>query len=247
MSDLSRYSRQVVLREVGVNGQQLLRDSSVLVFGLGGLGCAASLYLAGAGIGRLVLADRDRVDRSNLQRQILYSQGDVGRAKTEAAAERLAGFNREVEIEIHEGRLDEDRLATMLRGVDLVLDCTDNFPTRFAINAACVRARKPLVSGAAIRFEGQLAVFDARRADSPCYACLFPDAGEAAERCEEAGILGPVVGSVGNLQALAAIKLLLGLGDEAGTLHLWDALTMDWKRWRVPRDPGCPVCGLHDD
>ena len=132
-------------------------------------------------------------------------------------------------------------------GVDLVLDCTDNFPTRFAINGACVRARKPLVSGAAIRFEGQLAVFDARRADSPCYARLFPDAGEAAERCEEAGILGPVVGSVGNLQALAAIKLLLGLGDEAGTLHLWDALNMDWKRWRVPRDPGCPVCGLHDD
>mgnify|MGYP000383198754 CR=1 FL=1 len=165
----------------------------------------------------------------------------------EAAAERLAGFNREVEIEIHEGRLDEDRLATMLRGVDLALDCTDNFPTRFAINGACVRARKPLVSGAAIRFEGQLAVFDARRADSPCYACLFPDAGEAAERCEEAGILGPVVGSVGNLQALAAIKLLLGLADEAGTLHLWDALNMDWKRWRVPRDPGCPVCGLHDD
>lgn len=247
MSDFSRYSRQVVLREVGVNGQQLLLDSSVLVIGLGGLGSAASLYLAGAGVGRLMLADRDRVDLSNLQRQIAYAQSDVGRPKTEATASRLQAFNREIEIETFEGPLNGDKLATLLRQADVVLDCTDNFPTRFAINAAAVRAGKPLVSGAAIRFEGQLAVFDPRRADSPCYACLFTEDGEEGERCEEGGILGPVVGTIGTMQALAAIKLLLGLGDDSGRLHVWNAMSLEWKHWRVPKDPACAVCGKRHD
>lgn len=243
MTDFSRYSRQVVLREVGVNGQQLLRDSSVLVIGLGGLGSAASLYLAGAGIGRLLIADRDRVEPANLQRQVLYRAEDVGRPKTEAARERLVALNADVQVTPHEGRLEPSRLAEMTAAADVVLDCTDNFPTRFAINAACVRARKPLVSGAAIRFEGQLAVFDPRRADGACYACLFPDAGEAAEACEEAGVLGPVVGTIGSLQALAALKLLLGREAGVNRLQIWNALDMSWRTVSVARDPACKVCG----
>lgn len=242
-ADFSRYSRQVVLREVGVNGQQLLRDSSALVIGLGGLGSAASLYLAGAGIGRLLIADRDRVEPANLQRQVLYRAEDVGRPKTEAACERLGALNAEVQVTAYEGRLEPVRLAGMVAAADVVLDCTDNFPTRFAINAECVRARKPLVSGAAIRFEGQLAVFDARRADGACYACLFPHSGEAAEACEEAGILGPVVGTIGSLQALAALKLLLGREAGVNRLQLWNALDMTWRTVTVARDPACKVCG----
>jgi molybdopterin/thiamine biosynthesis adenylyltransferase len=241
--DFSRYSRQVVLREVGVNGQQLLRDSSALVIGLGGLGSVASLYLAGAGLGRLLLADRDRVEPGNLQRQVLYRAADVGRPKTEAAAERLAALNADVALTPCEGRLEPARLAEMIGAADVVLDCTDNFPTRFAINAACVCAKKPLVSGAAIRFDGQLAVFDARRADGACYACLFPHGGESGETCEEAGILGPVVGTIGSLQALAALKLLLGREAGVNRLQVWNALDMTWRTVTVARDPACKVCG----
>jgi molybdopterin/thiamine biosynthesis adenylyltransferase len=240
--DFSRYSRQVILREVGVHGQQLLRDSAVLVIGLGGLGSVASLYLAGAGVGRLLIADRDRVEPGNLQRQVLYRSEDIGRPKTEAARERLAALDPSVRIEAFEGRLEPARLKAMVEAADVVLDCTDNFPTRFAINAACVRARKPLVSGAAIRFEGQLAVFDARRADGACYACLFPQAGEGQETCEEAGILGPVAGTVGSLQALAALKLLLGRSGDVNRLRIWNALDMSWRTVAVTRDPDCAVC-----
>lgn len=238
MSDFARYARQVVLREVGVNGQQLLRDSSVLVVGVGGLGTVASLYLAGAGVGRLILADRDRVELSNLQRQILYRQADVGRAKTEAARLQIAALNPQVQVELR----DEHTWADAVAQADIVLDCSDNFPTRFAVNAACVRAKKPLVSGAAIRFEGQLAVFDLRRG-GPCYACLYPDAGDAQETCEEAGILGPVVGTVGSLQALVAMKLLLGIGDDAGHLLIWDALAMHARRLKLAVEPECSICG----
>lgn len=241
--DFSRYSRQVILREVGVHGQQLLRDSAVLVIGLGGLGSAASLYLTGAGIGRLLIADRDRVEASNLQRQVLYRQADIGRPKAGAARAHLAALDPAVAIESFEGRLEPQRLAAMVQAADVVLDCTDNFPTRFAINAACVRARKPLVSGAAIRFEGQLAVFDPRRGDGACYACLFPQAGEAQETCEEAGILGPVAGTIGSLQALAALKLLLGRTEDVNRLRIWNALEMNWRTVVFQRDPGCAVCG----
>ena len=237
MNDLNRYSRQILLREVGVHGQQILRDSSALIVGVGGLGSVAAQYLAGAGIGRLVVADRDLVELTNLQRQILYRQGDVGRSKPDAAIAQLAALNPQVKLE----RGDDWQAA--VGSVDVVLDCTDNFPTRFAINQACVRARKPLVSGAAIRFEGQLAVFDARRSDSPCYACLYPAEGEGQETCEEAGVLGPTVGVIGSLQALAALKLLLGLGNDVGMLHRWNALDMNWKVVKVTRDPHCPVCG----
>jgi molybdopterin/thiamine biosynthesis adenylyltransferase len=241
---MARYARQVVLREIGVNGQQVLRDSSALIVGLGGLGTPATLYLAGAGLGRLVLSDFDRVHASNLHRQVLYRAGHVGQDKLDSAREQLEALNSECEIECRTGPLDPAALLDAVRSVDVVLDCTDNFPSRFAINRACVAARKPLVSGAAIRFEGQLAVFDAARG-SACYACLFPSSGgEAQETCEEAGILGPVVGAVGTRQALAALKLLLGLGsDDRGTLWVWDALTDASRRLSIPRDPRCPVCG----
>lgn len=242
MSGLSRYSRQIVLAEVGVNGQQLLRDSTALIVGVGGLGAAAALYLAGAGLGRLLLCDRDRVELSNLQRQVIYRQGDVGRAKIAAAAQHLAELNGECRVETLPGPLLPDALAQAVREVDVVLDCSDNFPTRASVNAACVAARKPLVSGAAIRFEGQLALFDPARG-SACYACLYPQAGETQETCEEAGVLGPAVGTIGSLQALLALKHLLGLGQDAGKLHLWDALQMRWRCLNIPRDPECAVCG----
>lgn len=241
--DLARYSRQIILREVGVHGQTLLRDSSALVLGLGGLGSIAAQYLAAAGVGRLLLADRDRVELSNLQRQILYRQDDLGRSKTDAARAHLAELNPEVKLELHDGESWRGAVAD----ADVVLDCSDNFPTRFEVNEACLGARKPLVSGAAIRFEGQLAVFDARRADSPCYACLYPQQGEAQETCEEAGVLGPAVGVIGSLQALSALKLLLGLGDEVGRLLIWSALDMNWKTLNVPRDPSCAACGARHE
>jgi molybdopterin/thiamine biosynthesis adenylyltransferase len=238
MSDLSRYSRQVILREVGVNGQQLLRDSTALVVGVGGLGSVAAAYLAGAGVGRLVVADRDRLEVSNLQRQVLYRQADIGADKSAAAAAQLRALNPDVEVQSADENSWRDRVAD----ADVVLDCTDNFPARFAVNAACVAARKPLVSGAAIRLEGQLAVFDLRRG-GPCYACLFPDAGDTTETCEEAGILGPVTGVIGSLQALATLKLLLGIGGDAGWLQLWDAREGSWRRLRMTQDPHCPACG----
>lgn len=245
-SDYARYSRQVILREVGVHGQTLLRDSTALMIGCGGLGCAAAPYLAGAGLGRLVLVDDDVVALSNLQRQTLYRQSDVGRPKAEVAATALRALNPQVSIDTQVTRIDAQTLSALLADVDVVLDCGDNFPTRFAVNAACVAARRPLVSGAAIRFEGQLAVFDLRRG-GPCYACLYPQTGgENTETCEEAGVLGPVVGVIGAQQALAALKLLLGLDGEAGVLQLWDARTAQWRRLNIPRDPTCPVCGTPD-
>lgn len=238
MSDFARYSRQVVLREVGVNGQQLLRDSTVLVVGLGGLGSAAAQYLAGAGVGRLVLADRDRVELSNLHRQTLYRQSDVGLSKSVAAQAQLAALNPQSEGLAAEG----EAWRTWVPQADVVLDCTDNFSSRHAINAACAAARRPLVSGAAIRWQGQWAAFDLRQG-GPCYACLYPVEGDEQEACEEAGILGPVVGVIGSLQALAALQILLGRPSPCGRLHLWDARRLDWRSLTIPPDPQCPVCG----
>lgn len=238
MADLSRYARQIVLPEVGVAGQGALRDSRVLLVGLGGLGCPAARYLAGAGIGTLMLADRDRVEHSNLPRQTLYTEADVGRRKVDAAIEHLQQVDRSVQLYgLHSA---EDTLAAVAKA-DVVLDCTDNFEARFALNAACVAARVPLVSGAAIRWQGQVAAFDLRRGGS-CYACLYPNTGAAAEACEDAGIVGPVVGVVGAMQALLALQLLLGHGQVAGYLHSWDAQRGDWRKLKLISDPDCAAC-----
>jgi molybdopterin-synthase adenylyltransferase len=241
MIDLKRYSRQMILPQVDTHGQQALRDSHVLVIGVGGLGSAAALYLAAAGVGRLTLVDRDRVELSNLQRQIAHRHGDIGRPKAESARDSLLALNPELAVTAVNSGLDATLLARLVGAADVVLDCSDNFPTRFALNRACVAARKPLVSGAAIRLEGQVAVF---RPGGPCYQCLYRDeSGEATESCEQAGVLGPLVGVIGSLQALEALKLLLGLGETLdGRLLLFDAARGSFRELKLKRDPACPTC-----
>ncbi|MBU0789831.1 MAG: HesA/MoeB/ThiF family protein [Pseudomonadota bacterium] len=241
MTDLHRYSRQIVLPEVGINGQHILSDSTVLMFGMGGLGSASAAYLAGAGVGRLLIADPDRLEASNLQRQVLYREANLGQRKIDAAAAQLTALNAQINV----SPLLPDAAMARMAEADVVLDGTDRFSARFAINAACVAARKPLISAAAIRFEGQLAVLDPHRRGG-CYACIYPPQGEDAERCEEAGVAGPVVGTVGVMQAWLTLRLLLGLADDAGTLHTWSAERLEWRRMTISRDPSCPVCGHHD-
>jgi len=242
--ELLRYSRQILLAQVDIAGQLRLKDARVLIVGLGGLGSPVALYLAAAGVGELHLADFDQVDLSNLQRQVLHDESRIGQGKVDSALQRLAALNPEVRLVPLREALDADSLAARIAAVDLVLDCSDNFATRAAVNAACVATGRPLVSGAAIRLEGQLSVFDPRRADSPCYHCLYGEGSEAELSCSEAGVLGPVVGLVGSLQALEALKLLAGFGEPlVGRLLLVDAASSRFRELRVRRDPGCPVCG----
>ncbi|HWD34135.1 MAG TPA: molybdopterin-synthase adenylyltransferase MoeB [Pseudomonas sp.] len=246
--ELLRYSRQILLAQVDIDGQLRLKNSRVLIVGLGGLGSPVALYLAAAGVGELHLADFDTVDLTNLQRQVLHDTSSVGLSKVDSALTRLQAINPEVRLLAHRSALDEDSLTAAVQAVDLVLDCTDNFATREAVNAACVAQRKPLVSGAAIRLEGQLSVFDPRRPESPCYHCLYGHGSEAELTCSEAGVVGPLVGLVGSLQALEALKLLAGFGQPlVGRLLLIDALGSRFRELRVKRDPGCSVCGGHDD
>lgn len=242
--ELLRYSRQILLPQIDVDGQLRLKQSRALIVGLGGLGSPVALYLAAAGVGELHLADFDTVDLTNLQRQVLHDTPSVGRGKVDSALARLAALNPEVALHPLRSALDADSLAAAVAAVDLVLDCSDNFATREAVNAACVAAGKPLVSGAAIRLEGQLSVFDPRRDDSPCYHCLYGHGSEAELTCSEAGVVGPLVGLVGSLQALEALKLLAGFGEPlVGRLLLVDALASRFRELRVRRDPQCPVCG----
>lgn len=242
--ELLRYSRQILLAQVDIEGQLRLKQGKVLIVGLGGLGSPVALYLAAAGVGELHLADFDTVDLTNLQRQVIHDSASVGMAKVDSAIQRLQAINPEVTLVPHRQALDEDSLADAVAAVDLVLDCSDNFGTREAVNAACVKAGKPLVSGAAIRLEGQLSVFDPRRDNSPCYHCLYGHGSEAELTCSEAGVIGPLVGLVGSLQALEALKLLAGFGEPlVGRLLLIDALTSRMRELRVKRDPGCAVCG----
>ncbi|GIX22232.1 MAG: molybdopterin-synthase adenylyltransferase MoeB [Gammaproteobacteria bacterium] len=239
---LQRYTRQMVLPQLGADGQAALAEAGVLIVGMGGLGCAAAQYLAGAGVGRLVLCDPDRVEPSNLHRQPLYGEADLGRPKVEAAAARLATLNGALEIQPLRLRLDEAEAARLAAGVDVVLDCSDNFATRHAVNRASRASGKPLVSGAAIRLEGQLAVFNHHRR-APCYACLFPESGGGdGERCSELGVLGPVPGMIGCLQALETIKLIAGFGEVLDGLLCVDGETLQIRRIRLRRDPDCPVC-----
>src|SRR5690606_8954140 len=211
--ELLRYSRQILLKQIDVDGQLRLKQGRVLIVGLGGLGSPVALYLAAAGVGELHLADFDQVDLTNLQRQIIHDSDSLGTGKVDSAIARLSALNPEVRLVAHRTALDADSLVEAVAAVDLVLDCCDNFSTREAVNAACVAAGKPLVSGAAIRLEGQLSVFDPRRADSPCYHCLYGQGSEAELTCSEAGVVGPLVGLVGSLQALEALKLLAGFGE----------------------------------
>jgi molybdopterin/thiamine biosynthesis adenylyltransferase len=217
-----------------------------LIVGAGGLGCPAALYLAAAGLARLVLADRDSVDLTNLQRQILYRTADVGAPKVEAARTSLKAVNPEVDVVALQTRLDFPSAEPLVAGVDLVLDCSDNFPTRHALNRACVKQAKPLVSGAAIRFDAQIMVFDLRDATAPCYACLFPEDGEIEEvECSVMGVFAPLTGMVGSLQAMEALKLLAGAGESlSGQLVMFDAKRAEWRSVAVRKDPQCTVCSL---
>lgn len=242
---LLRYSRHLLLTELGVEGQARLRAAHVLLVGAGGLGCPAALYLASGGVGRLTIADPDVVDPTNLQRQILYRAESVGVSKVEAARSALHAVNPEVEVVPLACRLEGAALEQAVSAADVVLDCSDNFETRHAVNRACVRHRRPLVSGAAVRFDGQLAVFDSRRSDAPCYACLFPEDAQAEElRCAVMGVLAPLTGTIGAMQAIEAMKLIAGIGEPlADRLLLFDALHGESRIVRIARDPHCSVCG----
>jgi adenylyltransferase/sulfurtransferase len=239
-----RYSRHLLLNEFGEEAQERLLAAHALVIGAGGLGSSALLYLASSGFGRITVCDGDRVDLTNLQRQVIHRLDSVGAPKAASAARTLAALNPDVRVEPLEERADAARIAELVRGADVVLDCSDNFATRHAINRACVASRTPLVSGAAIRFDGQVAVFDLRRDDAPCYHCLFAeDADSQEERCATMGIFAPLVGIVGTFQALEAIKLVAGVGETlAGRLLLFDALASRWHEVRLARDPRCRAC-----
>lgn len=225
-----------------MEGQEKLRAASILIVGAGGLGCPAALYLAASGVGRLTLADGDTVDLTNLQRQILYRADSIGAPKVQAAREALAAVNPDVAVVPLQERFSE--FNDLVAQADIVLDCTDNFATRHALNRACVANNKPLVSGAALRFDAQLVVFDLARPDSPCYACLFPEEAQVEEaQCSTMGVLAPLTGVVGSLQAMEAIKLVTGVGAPlAGRLVIIDALSGEWRSVKIPKDPACPVC-----
>ncbi len=240
---LLRYSRQIMLPLIGVEGQQRLMQSRVLVLGLGGLGSPVAMYLAAAGIGRLVLVDFDRVELSNLQRQIAHTTPDIGRLKVDSIRDTLKSLNPDVMLETIAQRLDEQALLAQVDRADVVVDASDNFETRHALNAASVRTRTPLVSGAAVGMEGQVAVFRPDRPDAPCYQCLYPAGDEPQETCTENGVLAPLLGIIGSIQATETIKLLLDAGEVlAGRLLLLDAVRMEWRNLKLRKDPACPVC-----
>ncbi|ARN74674.1 HesA/MoeB/ThiF family protein [Oceanicoccus sagamiensis] len=242
---LLRYSRQMMLDGFDYEGQQRLLAAKVLIVGLGGLGSPVALYLAAAGVGELWLADHDHVDLSNLQRQIAHGISDIGRPKVVSASEAIAALNPDVSSHCVSEKMTGQILEEAIARVDLVIDASDNFVTRFDINRACVAFKTPLVSGAAIRSEGQLIVFDARHQDSPCYRCLYDDSsGDEQLSCSDSGVLAPLVGVIGSMQALEAIKVLSGFGDSiAGQLVLYDAKTLDFRKLNVPKNPDCPICG----
>ena len=238
---LLRYSRHILLPQIDVRGQEKLLASRVLIVGLGGLGSPVAMYLAASGVGHLVLVDHDRVDLTNLQRQIVHATERVGQNKTASAAQGLAALNPGVRVTTINQKLEGAALEEQVRQVDAVVDTTDNFASRFAINAACMRAGKPLVSGAVVRFEGQVAVFPP---GGPCYRCLYAEGGGPDEACATLGVLAPAAGIIGSIQAVETLKLLLGIGQTlAGRLLLFDALNMEWREIRLRKDPACPVCG----
>lgn len=241
--ELMRYSRQILMPRFDVAGQESLKAARVLVLGSGGLGCPVALYLGAAGVGQLTLVDDDTVELANLQRQIGFDQDQLGQPKAEALAQRVRRINPLVSVDAMSCRLEGEALARQVEVATLVVDCTDNFNTRFALNRACVAAGVPLVSGAAIRGEGQVSVFDLRVEGSPCYHCLYPEQGNEDLTCSEAGVIAPLVGMIGSLQAMEAIKVISGVGAPlVGRLLILDAWEMQWREMKLARDPECPVC-----
>lgn len=243
-SQLLRYSRHILLDEIGIEGQQKLLDARALIIGAGGLGSPAAMFLASAGVGHITLVDNDTVDLTNLQRQIAHDMERVGQPKAESAKATMAAINPTIAIAALVERADDARLSELVAQADVVLDCTDNFATRHAVNRACVAHKVPLVSGAVIRFDGQVSVFDARAADKPCYSCLFPQDQHFEDvACSTMGVFAPLVGVVGAMQAAEALKVLMGIGETlAGRLLLLDGLRMEWTSIAIARNDSCPVC-----
>ena len=242
---LLRYSRHILLDEIGIEGQEKLLSSHVLVIGAGGLGSPVALYLGSAGVGRMTVVDHDHVDATNLQRQIAHTLERVGTFKADSVVQAVAAINPDVQVTPLACKADDALLDRLVRDADLVLDCTDNFAIRHAINRACVNHRKPLVSGAAIRFDGQVTVYHSGSEESPCYACIFPETGLLEETsCASMGVFAPLVGIVGSVQAAEALKLLCGIGQAlTGRLLMLDTRSMEWHEMKISRNPACPVCG----
>jgi len=240
---LLRYSRQILLPQIDIIGQQKILDSHVLIIGLGGLGSPVAMYLAAAGVGHLVLVDDDRVEISNLQRQIIHTESDIDRYKVESAATSLKAINSDCQVETITTRLDKQALIVAVEQADVVVDCSDNFATRFLLNEVTQAVRIPLVSGAAIRMEGQVTVYDSRQSGRACYRCIYQDEGELQQTCSESGVLSPLLGIIGSMQAVETIKLITGIGETlAGRLMIFDALSMSWQEMKLRQDPSCPVC-----
>ncbi|RKZ82189.1 MAG: molybdopterin-synthase adenylyltransferase MoeB [Gammaproteobacteria bacterium] len=240
---LFRYSRQILLPQIDFDGQQKLLDSHVLIIGLGGLGSPVAMYLAAAGIGKLTLVDDDAVELSNLQRQIVHTEQDLDRLKVESAADSLLALNSGLQIEMKTSRLTKQELSIVVEAVDVVVDCSDNFATRFLLNEVTQELKTPLVSGAAIRMEGQVTVYDPRQSGSACYRCLYQDNGELQQTCSEIGVLSPLLGIIGSVQAVETVKLIAGIGETlAGRLLILDALSMTWQEIKLRQDPHCPIC-----
>ena len=241
-SDESRYNRQIKLPQIGEEGQQKIIDSTVLIIGMGGLGSPAAMYLAAAGIGKLIISDFDVVEESNLQRQIIHQTKNVGDLKAHSARQTILDINPDCQVEMIDRELDDEELEDFINKANIVLDCSDNFPTRFAVNRFCVQTKTPLVSAAAIRLEGQILSF-IPDTDGPCYQCLYSGEYENAQTCEMEGVLGPVVGVMGTLQALQALLILTGHTQEiSGKLQLFDGLNMQWQQVQIPKNPTCPIC-----
>jgi len=241
---LLQYSRHLLLPQIDMAGQQAWLDARVMVLGLGGLGSPVALYLASAGVGKLVLVDDDEVELSNLQRQIIHTTDNLSQPKAQSAASQIAKINPDTLVEARVERLEGDALLAAVEEVDLVVDCTDNLSTRHALNRACFAAKVPLVSGAAIRFDGQVTVYDPRQGSSPCYRCLYPEGAELELNCSTSGVFAPLVGMVGTVQAAEALKVLANLGEPlVGRLLMVDALRMEWRTLKLKADPSCPVCG----
>ena len=238
-----RYSRQLMLPEIGEAGQLKLLQAKVLIIGMGGLGTPAAQYLAGAGVGQLTLVDFDKIELSNLPRQILYSEANIGEQKVQAAASRIHEINSEINVKVIARKLTDDELAKAIAASNLVLDCCDNLSTRYAINQACRNHKIPHIAGAAIGFDGQLAFFDHSAQQAPCYRCLFPEGSEQQLNCSTAGIIGPVVGMMGAMQALAAIEYLAGMKINSHQLRCFDGRSLSWQSWNINQDPQCSTCG----